>query len=288
MKNVSEPRIEDILPIVDNRNPLYIIEGNPDLLPTNSNELSFWFSQAWPADGFRFSTSFDYTHFYNQTILDQTIDENSLTYVKPVNYQGGSTFWGNANFSFPIIKNKFKGHVSYNHNISNSFSIVNKVLNETITKTVRPRLNIDFTPHDDFALYLYSSIGRTNTEYNINKSQNQIINRKDINLQCNIGFGKKFFLASSYNHSFFDNETTNISEDIPIINASIYKQFLKGNKGEIRLSVYDLLNENRQFNQSTSAISVSQVSTPSLARYFMLSFTYNIKGLTGKVQRENY
>lgn len=288
VKNVAEPRIEDLLPIIDNRNPLYVIEGNPNLLPTNSNVLNFWFSHAWPADGIRISTSFDLTHMYNQTILDQTINENSFTYIKPVNYDGGSSFSMNGYFSFPIIKNKLKSNLGVNNSINNSFSIVNTVLNETKTNSLRPRVNLDFTPSDNFAIYLYTSMGKTTTEYNINTSQNQVINRKDMNLQCNVGFGKGFYLASSYNHSFYKNETTNISEDIPIINASVYKQFLKGNKGEIRLSVYDALNENRQFNQSTSAISVSQVSTPSLARYFMLSFTYNIKGLTGKVQRENY
>lgn len=288
VKNVTEPRIEDLLPIIDNRNPLYVIEGNPNLLPTNANVLNFWFSHAWPADGIRISTSFDYTHMYNQTILDQTIDENSFTYVRPVNYDGGSSFYVNGYFSFPIIKNKLKSNLGVNNSINKSFSIVNTVLNETKTNSLRPRINLDFTPSENFAIYLYTSMGKTTTEYNINTSQNQVINRKDMNLQCNIGFGKGFYLASSYNHSFFKNETTNISEDIPIINASVYKQFLKGNKGEIRLSLYDALNENRQFNQSTSAISVSQVSTPSLARYFMLSFTYNIKGLTGKVQRENY
>lgn len=287
-KNVTEPRIEDLLPIIDNRNPLYVIEGNPNLLPTNSNVLSFWFSHAWPADGIRISTSFDYTHMYNQTILDQTINENSSIYVKPVNYEAGSSFFANVYFSFPIIKNKLKSNIGVNNTINNSFSIVNTILNETKTNSIRPRINLDFTPTDNFAIYLYSAMSKTTTEYNINTSQNQVIYRKDLNLQCNIGFGKGFYLASSYNHSFFNNETSKISEDIPIINASIYKQFLKGNKGEIRLSVYDALNQSRQFNQSTSAISVSQVSTPSLARYIMLSFTYNIKGLTGKVQRENY
>ena len=88
-----------------------------------------------------------------------------------------------------------------------------------------------------------------------------------------------FFIGGEYKNEFVAPSTTSVT------NLSIYKQILKGNKGEIRLSLYDALNKNILINQSTSVSRVLDSRTPSLARYVMLSFSYNLKGMKSTVDR---
>lgn len=64
--------------------------------------------------------------------------------------------------------------------------------------------------------------------------------------------------------------------DATISNASIAYKFLKKRSGELRLSVNDILNQNNSFYQATTEIYRREVTTNTLGRYVMLTFTYNL------------
>jgi hypothetical protein len=61
---------------------------------------------------------------------------------------------------------------------------------------------------------------------------------------------------------------------MPLINLSISRFILKGNSGEVKFSVTNLLNKALGINQTSSVNYVEQIITNSLGRYFMISFTY--------------
>lgn len=61
------------------------------------------------------------------------------------------------------------------------------------------------------------------------------------------------------------------------------KKLFKNERGEITLSVFDLLNQNRRINRNITDIYVEDVETNVLQRYVMLKFTYNFRNFnTGK------
>ncbi|MBK8393542.1 MAG: outer membrane beta-barrel protein [Saprospiraceae bacterium] len=287
-KDISEPGINDLLPVVDNSNPLYIREGNQNLLPENMHNVRFNFNKSFPVQGIRFYAQTSATFYDNQIIQKQEVDENLITRTQPINYDGGnrlSTYFG---FSFPIIKTKIKSSINLSNNINKSFAFVNANLNETNTISYRPSINLDITPFDDMGLYINYSLSRSATKYNINTSQNQNISQDNLGVQFNTKVYKKLYLASSYTHSFYKNDRFGDNVNVPIVNGSIYLQVLKGNKGEIRFSIYDALNKNVRFSQFAGSNSVSQSLTTSLARYAMVTFTYNIRGVKSEVQRDSY
>ncbi len=285
-RSIQEPNINQLIPIIDNRNPLYITEGNPDLKPTDSNRFSLYGSRSWPADGIRFSINGSFTKYNNNIISNTTVnDATQSRYSKPVNFQGGNDAYSYISFSFPIKKNRLKTSLGMRLQNTNTFAYVNNILNQTTNFGTGPRINLDFTPSNNFGLYLTGNIDRTNTKYNISTSENQIFYNKNISAQLNANLGKNIFLATNYRHSFLSGANYGGSASIPILDASIYKQFLKGKRGEIRLSLYDAFNKNRQFNQMATANLVSQSNTPSLARYFLASFTYNLRGMVGTVDK---
>jgi hypothetical protein len=58
---------------------------------------------------------------------------------------------------------------------------------------------------------------------------------------------------------------------------AIAKKILKGQKGEIRLSVFDLLDQNQSISRNVTETYFEDVTTKVLKQYFMLTFTYNLK-----------
>ncbi len=287
-KSIDEPKIEDLLPIVDNSNPLNIREGNPNLLPENSHNIRFNINKSIPISGIRIYFNGRGTFYDNQVIQEEEVDANLITKSRPINYDGGRRLSSYLGFSFPIIKNKIKSNINFNSSINKSFAFVNTILNETNTLNYRPSVGLDITPTPTIGLYIDANTSITNTEYNIANSQNQKFIQTSMNVKFNTKIYKGLFISTSYNHMFYKNDRFGQNIDVPILNASIYQQILKGKRGEIRLSIYDALNKNIQFSQYAGSNRVSQTSTNSLARYVMASFTYNIRGMKDGVQEQNW
>jgi hydrogenase maturation factor len=60
---------------------------------------------------------------------------------------------------------------------------------------------------------------------------------------------------------------------------SVSTFFLKNKRGELKLSVNDLLNRNTGISRTAQLNFVQDERTTTLGRYFLLSFTYALKGI---------
>jgi hypothetical protein len=69
---------------------------------------------------------------------------------------------------------------------------------------------------------------------------------------------------------------------------AIAKKILKGQKGEIRLSVFDLLDQNQSISRNVTETYFEDVTTKVLKQYFMLTFTYNLKNFGKAPARQNF
>ena len=284
-RTATEPQIQDLQPVIDNANPLFITEGNPDLTPQVSDNINGYISRSFPASGIRISLNGRFSIFDNYIGRSENIDDQGVTTYQPINISDGSQ--GNMWFSvnLPIIQNKFTTRWNLNTNISDLPAEVNGVMNNTNVVTLNPRVTINYTPTKDLLLSLNAFYRNSNTTYDINSSQDQTVVNKGFGLEFNTKLVGGLYLASRLNYNKFTNDRFGQDLSVPILNASIYRQFLKGNKGELRLAIYDALDENVNLQQGTYGNGVSQSLTNALGRYVMLSFTYNIKGLQSGVNK---
>ncbi len=60
------------------------------------------------------------------------------------------------------------------------------------------------------------------------------------------------------------------------------KKLFANQRGEIKLNVYDLLNQNTIINQTANGNYMQDTRTNALKRYFMLTFTYNLRQFNTK------
>jgi len=70
-------------------------------------------------------------------------------------------------------------------------------------------------------------------------------------------------------------------------NMAVARKLFKGQKGEVRLSVFDLLNQNQSITRTISETYIEDVNTKVVKQYFMLTFTYNLKNF-GKAPARNF
>ncbi len=286
--SVSEPNIRDLQPIVDNSNPLYITEGNPNLVPESSHNVNAGYQYFNSASFTQLFGNLYYNYRVNQVVYNQQVDENLVTRSKPVNITGGSNTGAYLNYGFPLKKTKATLNLNGNANINKNLIYVNDILNRTNSNSYRFSTNLSLTPSEKFTFYLNGSWSITNTKYSVNTSQNQQIFNNSYGAEMNLKFPAEIYFSSRFNLNTYVNDRFGFNRTQPILNMSLYKIMLKSKKGEIRLSAYDVFNQNQGIRQYASQNFVTTEQSSTLARYFMLSFTYNMRGVTGSVRKRGF
>jgi len=272
--------------VIDNSNPLFIRQGNPDLLPAVSHNVNLGYNMFNPASFTSLNFNLFYSYNVNQIVNNQEVDPLTLiTVSKPSNISGGQSIGSWANFGFPLKKTKSNINFNFNPNFSRNLTYINGVLNETNNNSYRFGMRLDLTPSDNFTLYTNANWGVTNSRFSVNSSQNMQILNHTYGATMNIKLPKDFFINTNLDYRIFVNDRFNLDQRLPIMNASVYKILGKSKKAEVRLSLYDAFNRNLGINQFANQNFVSQERTQTLARYAMLSFTYNMRGMNTTLKR---
>lgn len=275
----SVPTFEQLQPIVDNSNPLFIREGNPDLLPTFDHDFSLRFRSFNPLKFTSFFGNISYTYTDLPIIQEQIVDDQNVTISRPINYKYRHSIGSYLSFGFPIVKNKLTVNANYNANYSKAFTLVNNVDNATNTLGNRGGVRVNFTPSERLSFFAGSNLGVTDVTYSLNSSQNQRIINQNYTATFNTKLFWGIYFNSDFNYRVYRNDRFGFDTKIPILNLSVYKVFLKDNKGELRLTGFDVFDRNQAISQSADANTVREVATSTLAQYFMISFTYNMRGI---------
>ncbi|MEZ4919509.1 MAG: TonB-dependent receptor [Saprospiraceae bacterium] len=290
--DVEEPSLNDLQPIPNINNPAYRILGNPNLTPERSHSFDFNIGYWNPANFTNFNIGIGYNQFDNRIVYNQiteAIDSIGFrTTSRPDNVAGGNRLSGYGWSSIPIIKTKLS--LSLNANVSRDISpaFVNGIENETTSNRIGMGARLNITPSQKLVLGINGYMSFTNTEYSIQSEQNQKIRNYNTSANAKWQFAPKFFFESNFNYAFFQNDRFGFDQRIPIWNASVRRLFGEKNKVEARLAVFDLLNQRVYINQNANQNYVSTLVAGTLARYFMLSVSYNVRGYEATVKNRGW
>jgi hypothetical protein len=94
-----------------------------------------------------------------------------------------------------------------------------------------------------------------------------------INLMPN----SSWVLSLDFSYSKYDGLEQSFSQDFMLLNAGIGYKFLPKKLAEIRLSVFDLLNQNNNINRSVTETFIEDNRTQIMRQYFLLTFTYSLR-----------
>jgi hypothetical protein len=283
---VTPPNISVLQPYKDISNPLYIREGNPDLQPEVTHSLNAGYNMYDPATFINLYFSLNSTFYQSQVVQNQTIDpETFVTTYKAGNVSGGQRYFSYVGFGFPIVKTKINAYITANPSYTKSLALINSIETETNTFSHNIGVNLDSNPTEWLNLYAGTSFQLSKTKYDQNPSQNQDIVNLSAYTNMNIKLPKDFYFDMKFNYSRFENESFGFNQEVPILNAFIYKLLGEAKKWEVRLSAYDIFKQNQTISQFAGQNFVSTGRIETLSRYFLLGVTYNMRGVEVKNNR---
>jgi Outer membrane protein beta-barrel family len=156
-----------------------------------------------------------------------------------------------------------------------SISVSNETEFDVEQLTLGGNIRYTFTFKEIFDLSLASNLSRQETDYESGQNDQTFFNRTYTG-EANVNFLKKHRLSGTMNYMEYENQTTNSTVSIPMLNISLSRYLLKANAGELKLSVNNLLDRKLGVTQSANTLYFERQTMNSLGRYFMLTFTYAI------------
>ncbi|MEO5911297.1 MAG: TonB-dependent receptor [Pelobium sp.] len=281
----NQPSYNQLQPITDQSNAQFYVTGNPNLLPEFTNSASIRYNNFDFESGNVLFTNISYNYTQDK-IVTNTItnpianDPTVLQETRYTNTDGYYTLNGFYAFSKPFQEKKYviglRGSAIYNNNLSfidnNKNTGKNLILSQRLNLQINPWKWLEFTPA---TTYTY-----TKNDNTLNVRANAEINSFSYSFDTKIFFLKSWIFGGTIDKTI-NNGYNSIGTNPLIINSYLEKQFFKGKKGSLKLQAYDLLDQ----STSLSYIATGNTSTLSqsnrLARYFMLSFTFNISKFAG-------
>ncbi len=274
--NVNEPSITQLQPVIDNRDPLNIYVGNPTLRPAFQHRIRANYFSFDAIKFVNFFASFNANYSTNTIINAQLFDEQGIRTTTPRNVQDNLIISSNINFGFPIKKLKSRINIGTNTAFTDGFNFVNDVEAKIKQSTLGGRANYEFNIDNVMTIVLSANLRHQASNFDFDRSRNQRFLNQTYTTDANFTLPLGFNLNTIFEHFIYNSTTTDFEQIISLWNISLSKFFLKGQAGELKLTVNNLLNQNVGANQEAQINFLEQTTVQNLGRYFMLSFTYNL------------
>lgn len=272
----NQPDISQLQPVPDNSNPLSIRLGNPDLKQEYLHTVQGNLRLVSPYKNRNLFLFFTMQSTKNKIVNYDVIDSLGVKYTKPVNVHSVYNLNGNISYGMPLRFLKSNVEISSNVNYNSGTQFINAVSNDIKSFSAGPQIRFDLNPHKKVNITLSAGLYYTNTKYSIQSVPNTRYYTQDYGGSIDWEIPKGFFLSTEFNYSINSQRAAGFNNKVPLWNASISKQMLKYNRGEIKLSAQDLLNSNIGISRNSNQNYIEDSRVKVLRQYFLLSFTYSL------------
>lgn len=291
--STDAPSIRQLQSLIDNRNPIQIFAGNPDLVQEYQQRL---FARIRRVDTESSRSFFMFVsgskrndYLGNSTFIaaqDTLIDGDVLLrqggqFNRPINLDG---FWdarSYVSFGFPVSLIKSNINLSTRVNYSNRPGIINDRLNINkntsigqgigLSSNISERVDFNFNTEGNYTLVRSSLQERLNNNF---YTQNT---RIDFYWQ----FLGGLFVSTNINNQIYSGLGEAFDRSIWLVNADVGYRFGANEKLEVKLSIFDLLNQNTSISRNVTDVFIQDERTQVLTQFFMLSLTYNLRSFSG-------
>lgn len=281
--STNQPTITQLQPLPDNSNPLYIKLGNPNLKQEFSHMLRMDVTLVNPFRNRNLFAFFTFQETQNKIVNADHINSMGVDSVMPVNVNGVYNINGTISWGFPLRFLKATMELSSVINSYQSKQFINDQQNNIHTLTLGPELRLDMNPTDKLNLSFNASLSYSKSNYSLQATRSTKYFTQIYGTDISWQLPKQFFFATDFSYRINSQHADGFNAKIPLWNASISKQMLRYNRGELKLSVKDMLNQNIGINRTSNQNYIEDTRVNNLRRFFLLSFTYNLTktGLSG-------
>ena len=280
----NAPTVTQLQDVPDVSNPIQVKTGNPSLKQEFINNFNINYS-TFNMMSFRFFTAnFSVSTTGNKIVNSIDSLSRAVTISRPVNLDGAYNVSAFTSLGFPI--KKLKGSnvnlttiANYNRDISMVYKEKNLTHRLLLTQTFGFNYN-----KNKFDMGVTGGLTYNNARYSLQENLNTDYFTQTYTADFSYTFKKDIIASSDFDLLVNTGRTDGFNQAIPMWNASLSKQFLKNKRAELKLTVLDILNQNKAITRTIGENYFEDNRTNVIRRYFMISLTYNLNKMANRNQ----
>ncbi|WP_430406350.1 outer membrane beta-barrel protein [Fluviicola sp.] len=283
------PTIDQLQNAIDNSNPLSLSSGNPDLKQQYNHRVFGRFNATNVQKATNFNVFFggemNQNYISNGTIIatsDTVVNGNvalqrGAQFRQPVNLDGSWNARTTVSYGFALTKLKLNMNLYLGGAYTVAPGLINNVVNKAKTANANGGLTVssNISENIDFTVgYTLNFNNVVNTSQNVSQNQYFLHN---INARFNWIIKERLVINSTYSVNAYAGLGSGYNQTIMLWNGGIGYKLLKKKQLELRVSVFDILNNNNSITRNVTESYIEDVKSNVLNRYYMFTVTYNLR-----------
>jgi hypothetical protein len=276
--NTQNPSVTQLQPIEDISDPLNITKGNPELKQSFSNTFRVNYTTFDPYTMKSFFIFGNVRQTFNSIVNSDSLFTNGGRLSTYDNVDGVFTASLNGNMGFPVQFGDTRANINLGTGASygQNKNILNKQENEINSLNLTGRASATYMFKELFDITIGGNINWSKVTYSLQAGQNTDYMSYGGDLDLNFYLPGGFTLGNTVAYTGNAGRAEGFNPNFTLWNAYLSKSLLKNKRGEVRVTAYDLLNQNTGIDRSASGNYVQDTRYLVLKQYFMITFTYNL------------
>jgi hypothetical protein len=281
--STTQPTTTQLQPVADVIDQLTTVTGNPNLKRSYAQSLSLNFFSANMYTQRNFFAFISASKTANAIVNSDVLTANGTRVSMPVNANGNYLVFASVNAGFPLKKLKSRVDLGLGSNIIHNISYVNAAENAIDNMSISPNLSYNFSLDGKVDITVTSRLNISKAKYSLQPilNSNYLQQVYGIDMTNYLPWG--LVVNNNFNYTINTGRADGYNTQVPFWNVSMAKGFLKNKRAEVKLSAFDLLNQNIGTSRSANQNYIEDTRYNVLQRYFLLSFTFSLNkaGNTG-------
>ncbi len=275
--STQQPTTAQLQPVKDLGDPLNIKEGNPNLKQQYQHNINLNYFTASPLAQRNFFAYVNYNAAQNAIVNADVLDQFGGRTTTYKNVNGVSNLFAGIEAGFKIKKLNTRINIGSNSILFNNYNFLNGEKNHITNLAVNPRLGLTYNYKERFDMSASARFGYNKIKYSLEPSFDDHYWRNTYEVDATINLPLNIAVNNEFSYSINTGRSQGYNKNVALWNAAITKGLFKYNRGSLKLSVFDLLNQNIGISRNANLNYIEDARYKVLNRFYMMSFTYNLR-----------
>lgn len=231
----------------------------------------------------------------NKIVSNVNQTNNGFQRTTYTNMNGAYNLSGYINYGFQFGKNKIRLNFTTNAAHSRDVNIIHSLnplfakdtLNYTYNTSIGQTIGTGFNIKEKFDLNFTATstffIAKNSNQASSSSNTNYFT--QNITIEPTYTFKGGWVLGTDLDYNYTGGLAAGYNASVPLWNASLSKLLFKNQAGELKIAIYDILNQNVSVSRNVTANYVVDQQSTVLKQYFSVTFAYNLRKFAGAGQQ---